>query len=90
MFEGEIIEDYDPDELYKQWKELEKAKRNKFNFFGSEKKLESHLKKHLSEYLGYTSRDYVARANKLLNSSENSGILSFNTKDGKTLKYDII
>ena len=83
MFERDTVEGYDPDKLCQQWKELEKAEKNKFNSFGSEKKLEAHLKKHLSEYPGYTSRDYVARANKLLNSSENSGIFVIKYKRWK-------
>lgn len=61
-----------------------------YTSFHSEKKLQTHLYKHLQEYQGYTKEMYIARATELLCSEiDNQRVLGFTDKSGFIYRYDV-
>lgn len=57
--------------------------------FESKKSLEKHASKHLSEYDGITTDEYIRNARKLLQSEPNDDILMMKRSDGSISKYQV-
>lgn len=58
--------------------------------FHTQKKFDRHIRKHLEEYPGYSSQDYLNRARELLAANMSEQIEGFVDNDGFVYKYDKI
>ena len=64
--------------------------KSDYSTFSNDKKLQSHINKHLQEYPNFTKNDYVKKAHNLLKAKPNEHTEGFYSENGFLFKYDII